>query len=201
MTASRASLLTLFSGLLISVWGCTPGAPTGNDNTAANQNENQSNDNTGGGNVNENTGENVNENGDEEPSASFVAELSGGQEVAPVETEAVGAAALFLNAAQTQVTFQISAAGLSGTVVGAHFHIAPLGENGMIVFNFTDLVQQQGDMVTINGVWDLEETSATISIEDAVAALFSDGLYANLHTENFPTGEIRGQILFPDDDE
>ena len=34
-----------------------------------------------------------------------------------------------------------------------------------------------------------------------VAALTSDTAYANIHTVNFPSGEIRGQVRGPDDDQ
>jgi hypothetical protein len=33
-----------------------------------------------------------------------------------------------------------------------------------------------------------------------VAALESNTAYGNIHTANFPSGEIRGQIRHPDDD-
>jgi hypothetical protein len=33
-----------------------------------------------------------------------------------------------------------------------------------------------------------------------IAALESDTAYGNIHTTNFPSGEIRGQIRHPDDD-
>jgi hypothetical protein len=33
-----------------------------------------------------------------------------------------------------------------------------------------------------------------------VAALTSDTAYANIHTVNFPSGEIRGQVRRPEDD-
>jgi hypothetical protein len=33
-----------------------------------------------------------------------------------------------------------------------------------------------------------------------IAALESDTAYGNIHTANFPSGEIRGQIRHPDDD-
>jgi len=66
---------------------------------------------------------------------------------------------------------------------GAHLHNAPAGESGPIVFFMSD------------GVWDLDgEATWENMTGDEVDALFSGELYANFHTDQFPGGEVRGQI-------
>lgn len=197
MTMRLASMPCWALGLLLTLTGCTPTPPAGNDNAAANDNQ-MSNTN-----INDNINGNVNINDNEEEgfAESFVALLDGAQENPPVNTTANGAGMFRLNASRTRLIFLINAAGLSGPLTGAHFHNAERGENGPIVFNLTDQVLQEDDFVVINGVWDLTATAATIPVETALQELLADRLYVNLHTANNPVGEIRGQIIYPDDEE
>jgi len=67
---------------------------------------------------------------------------------------------------------------------GAHLHNAPAGEAGPIVFFMSE------------GAWDLIGSATWEDLtEDEVGALFSGELYANFHTDDFPAGEVRGQIF------
>ena len=63
-----------------------------------------------------------------------------------------------------------------------HIHIGAAGENGPIIRNLT--VDEAAG--TFEGVFTIDEMQAD--------ALVTDGLYVNLHTTNFPSGELRGQI-------
>jgi hypothetical protein len=195
MTTTGTHIRHFLTGLIL-VCGCTPTAPpAGNDNATTNDNQSS--------NANDNVSGNINANDNEEEgfAESFVALLDGAQENPPVSTTANGAGMFRLNASRTRLTFLINAAGLSGPLTGAHFHNAPRGENGPIVFNFTEIVEQVDDFVVINGVWDLTATESTIPAETALQELLADRIYVNLHTENNPVGEIRGQIIYPDDEE
>ena len=66
-----------------------------------------------------------------------------------------------------------------------HLHIGDSGENGDIIRNLmvTDNGDNSGSFI---GRFELNESE--------IAAAFDDGLYINLHTEDNPTGELRGQI-------
>ena len=74
---------------------------------------------------------------------SFVATLSGDQEVPAVETGAGGTGTLTLNEDGTEATFDLTATGLSGSLTGAHFHTAAAGENGEVIFAITDTIIEQ----------------------------------------------------------
>src|SRR5262245_3304419 len=64
----------------------------------------------------------------------FTATLNGANEVPPQPTTATGTGTFTLNAAQTQLSFNVAYTGLSGTSLsGAHFHNAVIGVNGPIV--------------------------------------------------------------------
>ncbi len=63
-----------------------------------------------------------------------------------------------------------------------HIHIGAAGANGPIIRNL--MVDEAGG--DFSGAFDLSD--------EQVDALVTDGLYVNLHTENNPSGELRGQI-------
>lgn len=63
-----------------------------------------------------------------------------------------------------------------------HIHIGEAGANGPIIRNL--MVDEAGG--EFSGAFDLSNQQ--------VDALIADGLYVNLHTENNPSGELRGQI-------
>jgi hypothetical protein len=111
----------------------------------------------------------------------FMAELSGAQEVPPVETDAMGTADVTYDTESKELSWTVEYSGLSGDVTAAHFHgPAPEGENAPPV-------------VPIE-IADLAEGSATL--DEAQAQSLMDGLlYLNLHTAANPGGEIRGQVM------
>lgn len=111
----------------------------------------------------------------------FEAELSGSEEVPPVETSATGTADVTYDTESKNLTWTIEHSGLSGDVAAAHFHgpAAP-GENAP-------------PMVPIE-VSALSEGSATL--DEAQASALTEGrMYINLHTAAHPDGEIRGQVV------
>lgn len=68
---------------------------------------------------------------------------------------------------------------------GAHIHDGDFGETGPIVFGFNEP----------DGTWPLSgEATWTDLTPDEITNLFDGGLYVNFHTDEFPSGEIRGQI-------
>ncbi|MFO7654683.1 MAG: CHRD domain-containing protein [Candidatus Krumholzibacteriia bacterium] len=109
---------------------------------------------------------------------SFVAGLDGTEVVPPTPVTGTGHAALFLNAAQTEVAYYLEYQGLVD-VTGAHLHIGAFGENGPVVFPL-----ESGQSVT--GTWMPTATE--------VEALFLGNIYVQVHTSAFPNGAIRGQF-------
>jgi len=141
---------------------------------------------------------------------TFSANLSGDQEAPPSGSTASGSAALQLNAAGTALayTIQLNGLDLDGTqtldpnddVVAMHFHNAPAGSNGGVVFGLISPGHDPDDLVinpaagTLSGVW--EETDAGGSLlSTQLASLAAGNLYLNVHTPLNPGGEIRGQIF------
>ena len=62
---------------------------------------------------------------------SFVAELSGAEEVPPRDTAGSGLASFLLNPGGTALTFEVMAANIKD-VTGSHIHCGPVGANGPI---------------------------------------------------------------------
>lgn len=152
----------------------------------------------------------------------FKAELTGDQEVPPVTSTAMGEAVLKLNSDGTALTYSVTVEGLdfgevagieeqtsdpNDDVVGIHFHNAPRGENGAVVFGISN-PSQEDDLsfsfnsdgsTTFSGVWS-EDDAASVSLADFVDSLRDAeagedvNLYFNIHTERIPSGEIRGQV-------
>jgi hypothetical protein len=111
----------------------------------------------------------------------FKADMSGAEEVPPVETSATGTADVTYDTESKELSWTVEHEGLSGDVTAAHFHgpAAP-GENAP-------------PMVPIE-VANLAEGSATL--DDAQATALTEGrMYLNLHTAANPDGEIRGQVV------
>lgn len=109
------------------------------------------------------------------------AELSGAEEVPPVETGATGAADVTYDTETMELTWTAEFSGLSGPATAAHFHgpAAP-GENA-------------GPVVPVEDLESPSEGTATLTEEQA--AQLTEGMwYFNIHTDANPNGEIRGQV-------
>ena len=99
---------------------------------------------------------------------------------AGTESPASGTATLTLNSAQTEVTYVVDYSGLQGPEIGAHIHNAPPGMDGerlLLLFPGSPKV----------GTW------AVSAFE--VEELNAGRVYINVHTELYPTGEIRGDVM------
>jgi CHRD domain/PEP-CTERM motif len=125
----------------------------------------------------------------------FTAALNGAQEVPPTPSLATGTGAFTLNAAQTQLTFNVNYTGLGSSFLAAHFHNAPVGVNGGIVRGM--VIGPDGPGGSPNGsfagVWTSTDSSPLTPA--LVTELLAGRLYFNVHTSTFGGGEIRGQIL------
>ena len=110
---------------------------------------------------------------------TFIALLNGGQEIPPNTSNASGIA--FLTFDGKQLCFAITTT-IGGQETAAHIHgpAAP-GETAGILFPL-DAGRAK------NGCWSSPDKSAK-------KALKKGRLYLNIHTDDFPNGEIRGQIL------
>ena len=104
------------------------------------------------------------------------------------DTEASGIGVYSLNAAGTELTFSVTASGVTG-FTAAHIHgPANFGESAGVVRPFEESeITQDGTDLTIEGTW------IDLTAEQAQGIRDSQ-YYVNIHTEANPGGEIRGVI-------
>ena len=118
----------------------------------------------------------------------FTAALDSTQEV-PAPTGAVpgkGTGSFTLNAARTELTYNVTVNGLSGNIAAGHFHNGPAGTAAGVVRTLTFAGN------TASGVW--KNTDSQALTDSMVSELLKGRIYVNVHTAVNPGGEIRGQL-------
>jgi hypothetical protein len=124
---------------------------------------------------------------------TIVVNLTGSEEVPPVQTEATGIAE-FIPMGMDSVEYSVNATNIQGVTAG-HIHLGAKGENGPIVvtlFKYDTPMNEVSENGTITAD-KLEGPMAGKQISDLAAAGNNGTLYVNVHTEQNPNGEIRGQ--------
>ena len=127
------------------------------------------------------------------------ATLSGQQEVPPVDTQATGAAEFIPVVPNNEtIDFSVNATGIEGVTAG-HIHSGIQGENGPVVVTLFTFDSPQNE-VSENGTIaanNLEGPMEGKTMPDLISSLKNSSTYVNVHTEQNPNGEIRGQISSP----
>ena len=117
-----------------------------------------------------------------EQDITFVAGMSGENEVPAVTTNGRGLGVFHYTIGTLTLDVNVQVTELSGDITGAHLHTGAPGANGPVAIDLMPLLNGN----TIQGTVDL-----TI---DNLIALASGNLYVNVHTADNPGGEIRGQL-------
>jgi len=106
--------------------------------------------------------------------------LSGAAEVPPAKTSATGTGTISVAADRT-ISGSVTTTGMKGTM--AHIHEAAAGANGPVAIPLV----QDGD-----GKWAVPPGT---KLNDAqFAALKAGKLYVNVHSAQYPGGEVRAQL-------
>ena len=142
---------------------------------------------------------------------TFTATLTGAQEVPPSGSAGIGSALVTLDTVTNLLTVNVSFSGLGSPTIASHIHCcAPPGVNAMVAttvptfpgfplgvttgtylntFDLTLASSFNPAFITAHGGTVFGAQSALI------AGLTSGQTYLNIHTSQFPGGEIRGQLL------
>lgn len=109
----------------------------------------------------------------------FTADLTAGAEVPATESSATGTADVTVDTDANTVSWVVTFENLTGDATGAHMHgPAAMDENAPPAIDMSE------DMMEGTG-----------EITDEQIAELTDGMYyVNIHTEEYPDGEIRGQL-------
>jgi len=144
---------------------------------------------------------------------SLSASLRGLNEVPPTTSRATGTLHGQISDDQASISFTLVFENLTGNPAAAHIHFGPTKVNGGVMVFFCGGGGKPACPASTSGTVTGTITAADIvgpaaqGIPAAPAGQFSDVLrairtgngYANIHTANFPAGEIRGQVRTDDD--
>ena len=123
---------------------------------------------------------NDDDNNQSDPNVVFETTLTGAKEVPANSSEAKGTATLTFNK-ETKI-FDLKVIHDLTNPVAGHIHMGAVGENGAVIFPFTSLTSP------------ISYTSPILT-EEQITALNNGLFYVNIHTELFPEGEIRGNLV------
>jgi hypothetical protein len=127
----------------------------------------------------------------------FVTNMTGQEEVPPVDTQAVGEAILTQDLPLNQTMhYFVNVTGIEGVSQG-HIHSGAEGENGPIVVTLFNFDSPQNEVLQYSNFTasNLEGPMQGKTMQDLIAALKNGTTYINVHTEQNPNGEIRGQLM------
>jgi hypothetical protein len=137
------------------------------------------------------------------------ARLTGFEEVPAVSTDASGKFRARIRTSSQEIEFKLSYSELSGPVQQAHIHFGQFAVNGGVsAFLCSNLGNGPAGTqpcpegpATVTGtigpdqvVGPADQGIAPGEFDELVEAILAGVTYANVHSEPFPGGEIRGQI-------
>jgi hypothetical protein len=119
------------------------------------------------------------------PAAHYEAKLAGDQEVPPVTTNAHGQGDFTLDSIRNTLHYYMVVSEITD-ITASHIHLGPKGQNGPVVFG----------LYSGSGMFDPDHpvgSGVTLNAENLVD-LLTGYYYVNVHTEGYPSGQIRGQV-------
>jgi CHRD domain len=128
----------------------------------------------------------------------FQADLTGGGEVPPRGTPAVGTVGLYVDGNTVDYTIEVH--GITA-ITGAHIHSGAPGVNGSIRIalypgpgtNFSATPTGGVEGILISGSFNSSQVTG-VTYEELLNQMRAGTAYANVHTTQFPGGEMRGQV-------
>lgn len=133
---------------------------------------------------------------------TFTTSLSGTEEVPPNDSQARGRAVFHLSKDGTELSYRLIVANIED-VTQAHLHLAPAGSNGAVVAWLyppappAQLIPGRTHGVLATGTVTADDLVGPLggaTFDQLVDAIVNGSIYVNVHTQQFPGGEIRGQL-------
>ena len=126
----------------------------------------------------------------------YRAKLDGNNEVPPVNTTSEGV--INFKTKSGTMTWKMNVTGITDAT-GAHIHQGKIGENGDIVVDLMKVSKHSDTakgMIMRGNVTDSSLTGpmAGQTLADLQTAMTNGDTYVNVHTDDHPDGEIRGQL-------
>jgi hypothetical protein len=130
----------------------------------------------------------------------FYANLSGNEEVPPTESNATGLSVFLFNNESSQVSYLVNTTGLE-KISQSHIYNGSAGINGEAVAPLSDeksVDDEKNSSIMFQGEIKKDDLHGTLDgkqIEDLVTLMSNGSAYVNIHTDQYPDGEIRGQLV------
>jgi hypothetical protein len=125
----------------------------------------------------------------------FVVQLTGKQIAGGGDSHGQGYARLDFDPEHETACFDIRWQGIDGAVTAAHIHAGHRGSNGPVWIDFFNDKHVHGAQNTVYGCVHVNGSHG-LSPRNKVQAVIGDpsNFYLNVHSTEFPTGAIRGQL-------
>ena len=118
---------------------------------------------------------------------TFNLSLDGLQEVGPNASPGTGTGTALFDDSTTSISLSLNFSALTSSATASHIHLGAPGVNGGVIVSFVPYTPAATSGTITGGP--LPFPSAN------VAALMAGNTYFNIHTANYPGGEIRGQLV------
>ena len=116
---------------------------------------------------------------------AMTAAIAGSNEVPPTPSTASGTGEVELDTVSRQLSWKVKWAGLSAPLSATHFHGAvPATANAGILVPIPAPNTAAGEVA-----------GSAVVTEQQVTDILAGRWYINMHTPNYPAGEIRGQVV------
>ena len=131
---------------------------------------------------------------------TFSATLSGKDEVPPTKSIANGTAKFLVNENDSQISYWVNLTGLK-KIIQAHIHNGTSGQNGDVLVNLSNSKSAKNPdnpEIQLTGTIakdDLQGPLKGRELSDLLIVMRNGQAYVNAHTEIYPKGAIRGQIM------
>ena len=114
-------------------------------------------------------------------------------------TGAVGTATVSVDATNEEVAVQLQLFNFATGTTAGHIHVGPRGVAGPVVLNFPIPSGRTGDLPLSFrlgvSAFAAQPQIGINTMQDLIQAIVGGGAYVNIHTSQFPAGEIRGQLV------
>ena len=114
-------------------------------------------------------------------------------------TGAVGTATVSVDATNEEVAVQLNLFNFATGTSAGHIHVGPRGVAGPVVLNFPIPAGRTGDLPLSfrlgSAAFVARPEIGINSMSDLIQAIVGGGAYVNIHTSQYPAGEIRGQLV------
>ena len=113
-------------------------------------------------------------------------------------TGAVGTATVSVDATNEEIAVTLALFNFATGTTAGHIHVGPRGVAGPVVINFPIPAGRTGDLpLTFRlgaAAFVARPEIGIATMADAIQAIVGGGAYVNIHTSQYPAGEIRGQL-------